>query len=77
MRAARPPIFYKQQDSIKRQLAAWNEASLRAQLDRVTQAELQMKETGFPAETICRQTLLAVAATAGSQGVRASPRGRA
>jgi DNA polymerase-3 subunit delta len=76
MRTARPAIFYKQQDSIKRQLVAWNEARLRAQLDRLAQAELQMKLTGLPAETICRQALLAVAATAGSQGVRANPRGR-
>jgi DNA polymerase III subunit delta len=64
LRTARPPIFYKQQDSVKRQLARWSEAGLRAALDRVAQAEIDMKTTGFPAETLCRQTLLAVAQAA-------------
>jgi DNA polymerase III subunit delta len=64
VRTARPPIFYKQQDNFKRQLAMWSEAGLRAQLDRVAQAELQMKLTGLPAQTICREAMLAVAETA-------------
>jgi len=46
----------------------WNEAGLRAQLDRIAQAELHMKLTGLPAETVCREALLAVA-----QAARALP----
>jgi DNA polymerase-3 subunit delta len=64
MRTARPPIFYRQQDNIRRQLALWNEAGMRALIERVAQAELHMKLTGLPAETICREAMLAVAQTA-------------
>ena len=64
MRSARPPIFFRQEPNFKRQLALWTEAGLRAQLDRVGQAELQMKLTGRPAETICREAMLAVAQAA-------------
>ena len=55
VRTARPPIFFKHQDSIKRQLARWSEPGLRAALDRIAQAELHMKTTGLPAETVCRE----------------------
>jgi DNA polymerase III subunit delta len=61
IRAARPPIFYKQQDHFKRQLAQWSDADLRAELERVAQAELHMKLTGLPAEAICRAAMSAVA----------------
>ncbi len=61
MDTARPPIFYKQEDNFRRQLALWGEAELRAELDRVAQAELHMKLTGLPAETICRGVMLGVA----------------
>ena len=61
LRAARPPIFFKQEDSFRRQLGLWTEARLRPLLDRVAKAELNMKTTGLPAETICREAMLAVA----------------
>jgi DNA polymerase-3 subunit delta len=70
MRMARPPIFYRQEDSFKRQLALWNEAELRAQLDRITQAELHMKLTGLPSETVCRQAMLAVAQAGRTRAAR-------
>ena len=64
LRSARPPIFYKYEDSFKRQLGLWSEARLRPELDRIAQAELRMKQTGFPAETVCRQAMLALAQAA-------------
>jgi DNA polymerase-3 subunit delta len=64
MSSARPPIFFKQEASFKRQLALWTEARLRAQLGHVGQAELEMKLTGLPAETICREAMLALAQAA-------------
>lgn len=64
LRNARPPIFFKHQDSVKRQLGRWSEARLRTALDRVAQAEIGMKTTGLPAATLCRQVMLAVALTA-------------
>jgi DNA polymerase III subunit delta len=57
LRAARPPIFFKEQDSFRRQLRRWNEKPLRAAMERVAEAEFRMKTTGFPAETICREAL--------------------
>jgi DNA polymerase-3 subunit delta len=61
IRAARPPIFFKQQDSYRRQLARWSEARLRRALDRVADAEFRMKLTGLPAETICREAMFTTA----------------
>ena len=61
MRSARPPIFFKQEDGFRQQLSLWTELRLRLQLDRVAKAELAIKTTGFPAETICREAMLAVA----------------
>jgi DNA polymerase-3 subunit delta len=70
VRTARPPIFYRQEDHFRRQLALWNEAGLRVQLDRVAQAELHMKLTGLPAETVCREAMLGIAQAARCRAVR-------
>jgi DNA polymerase III subunit delta len=64
LRNARPPIFYKSEDSFKRQLGMWSEARLRPELDRIAQAEIKMKTTGLPAETLCRQAMLSLAQAA-------------
>ena len=64
LRNARPPIFYKYEDSFKRQLGLWTEVRLRPELDRIARAEINMKTTGLPAETLCRQAMLALAQTA-------------
>ena len=64
IRNARPPIFFREQDSWRRQLQRWSEARLRRALDRVATAEFRMKLTGFPAETVCREALFAVAQAA-------------
>lgn len=66
VRNARPPIFFKHQDSFTRQLAQWSEARLRPELDHVAQAELRMKQTGLPAETLCRAAFFALAHAAGA-----------
>jgi DNA polymerase-3 subunit delta len=68
MRAARPPIFFKLQDGFRRQLGVWREPRLRAALDHLSQAEIGMKTTGLPAETLCREALSAV-----TQQVRQKP----
>jgi DNA polymerase III subunit delta len=77
VRTARPSIFFRQEDGFKRQLVLWNEARLRAQLDRIAQAELHMKLTGLPAETVCREAMLAVAQAARSRAIREAPPARA
>lgn len=70
VRAARPPIFFKQQESVRRQLAMWRGAGLRNALHQVGQAEIRMKTTGLPAETLCREALLAVAQAAARRAPR-------
>jgi len=64
LRAARPPIFFKQQDSFKRQLRRWSEGKLRRQLDSLAAAEARIKTTGMPAETVCRSALYELARNA-------------
>ena len=64
IRTARPPIFFKQQDSFRRQLSRWSEARLGDALDRVADAEFRMKLTGSPAETLCRAAMLDTARAA-------------
>ena len=61
MRAARPPIFFQQQGSVRRQLGRWSEKRLRHALDQVAEAEFRMKLTGLPAETICREAMFTLA----------------
>jgi len=63
IRAARPPIFFKEQDSWRRQLQRWSDKRLRVALDRAAEAEFRMKLTGLPAETICREALFGLAQT--------------
>jgi DNA polymerase-3 subunit delta len=64
LRAARPPIFFKQQDSFRRQLRRWSEAALRLQLDALADAEARIKTTGMPAEIVCRAALFALSRSA-------------
>ena len=64
LRGARPPIFFKHQDSFRRQLGRWSEARLRPQLTALLNTEAAMKQTGLPSETLCRQALLAMALAA-------------
>jgi DNA polymerase-3 subunit delta len=72
IRSARPPIFFKQQDSWRRQLQRWTEPRLREALDRVAVTEFSMKQTGLPAETLCREAMFAI-----TQMARAGPRSAA
>jgi DNA polymerase-3 subunit delta len=78
LRGARPPIFFKQQDSFRRQLGLWREPALRRQLDRLCDAEARIKTTGMPAETACRAALFAIAASvaSGAQPARSSASNR-
>ena len=59
MRIRQPADLLQAGGQFRRQLALWTEPGLRAQLDRIARAELHMKTTGLPAETVCRDALLA------------------
>ena len=54
----------EQQDHFARGWLAGREPV--AQLDRVARAELRMKLTGLPAETVCREAMLGIAQVARS-----------
>jgi DNA polymerase III subunit delta len=70
LRGARPPIFFKQQDSFRRQLRRWSEGRLRRQLTAFADAEARIKSTGMPPETVCRAALFGLAQAA-NQSARA------
>jgi DNA polymerase III subunit delta len=70
LRGARPPIFFKQQDSFRRQLRRWSEGRLRQQLAAFADAEARIKSTGMPPETVCRAALFGLAQAA-KQSARA------
>ena len=76
LRSARPPIFFKQQDSFRRQLARWTEPRLRRQLSALAAAEVCLKTTGMPAETACRAALFTIARDAAPQPARSSASSR-
>jgi DNA polymerase III subunit delta len=61
MRSLRPPVFFKQQERFKRQLRLWPAPRAAQALSLLTEAELNAKTTGFPAEAICRDALLRIA----------------
>lgn len=61
MKSLRPPVFYKHTDAVKKQASIWAAGRTVSALERLTQAELDCKTTGLPAETVCAQTCLGLA----------------
>jgi DNA polymerase III subunit delta len=61
MRGLRPPVFFKQQERFKRQLRLWPAFRAAQALSLLTEAEINAKTTGFPADAICRDALLRIA----------------
>jgi DNA polymerase-3 subunit delta len=58
VRTLRPPIFFKYTDRFRRQAGEWPQERCERLLKRLTQAELDLKRTGYPDETLCRHLLL-------------------
>ena len=61
IKSQRPPIFFKHQPIIQRQLQHWRPARLAQALEILTEAELDCKTTGLPAEAICGRALIRIA----------------
>ena len=61
VRGLRPPIFFKYTDRFRRQAEQWPQERCERLLKRLTQAELDLKRTGYPDETICRHLLIHIA----------------
>ena len=60
----RPPVMFKIADAFKRQLTIWPETSLSRAFEILTQAEIDCKTTGLPAEAVTGRALLALAQAA-------------
>ncbi len=61
VRTARPPVFFRRVASLTRGLEIWTSGTLLALLGRMLAAEHACKQTGAPAEAICRDLLLRAA----------------
>jgi len=64
MKLLRPPIIFKFTNGFRSQLQRWTKIKLAHALELVTEAELECKTTGLPAEAICGRTLLRIAQAA-------------
>ncbi len=72
--ALRPPLFWRQQIPFKHAIEFWGADSLLRFLDHLQEAERLSKQTGAPAEAVCRQAISAIAteAAAARQGANAT-----
>jgi DNA polymerase-3 subunit delta len=67
LKSLRPPLFFRVQDRVRRQLRLWSERRTAQALSLLLEAELNAKRTGFPADAICRDVLLRLARTAAAR----------
>jgi len=68
IRKLRPPVFFKHVPIIRGQLRLWSAPRLAAAMELVTEAELQCKSTGMPAEAVCSRALMRLATAARAGG---------
>jgi DNA polymerase-3 subunit delta len=61
IKSHRPPIFFKHQPIIQRQVQSWRPQRLAQALAILTEAELDCKTTGLPADAICGRALIRIA----------------
>ena len=66
MQALRPPVFFGVKDAFREQLRRWDEKRLNSAIGLVTEAEMDCKTTGLPAEAVCGRTLIRLAVAARS-----------
>jgi DNA polymerase-3 subunit delta len=71
VKSLQPPIFFKQEPAFRAQLLRWSAPQLEKALLRLAALEADCKKTGIPAETLCRQAILALG-SAGAKKARAS-----
>lgn len=60
IKSHRPPVFFKHQPIIARQLRQWIPKRLAQAMRILTKAELDCKTTGMPAEAICGRALIRI-----------------
>ena len=64
MSSLRPPVFYKQKDSFKRQINKWSGTTIAEAVTILTDAEIDCKSTGLPDVAICGRALMRIARAA-------------
>ena len=70
LRSLRPPLFFRVQDRVRRQLRSWPEHRTTQALTVLLEAEINTKRTGLPADAICRDALLRLARLAAAASRR-------
>ncbi len=60
MKKLSPPVFFKQAPMFKSQINSWSLPVLNQVLGKLTDIEVQCKQTGMPAEILCSQAILAI-----------------
>lgn len=64
MKSLRPPVIFTQADGFRSQLRQWSRTNLAQAMEIVTDAEMDCKTTGMPAEAVCGRALMRVAQAA-------------
>jgi len=67
LKKLQPPVFWKDEAEMGRQVQAWNMPRIGRAQEIVLEAERICKRTGMPDEAICGRALLQVAALSGSK----------
>lgn len=62
--ALKPPVFFKEKPRFANQLKRWPTAALRASMQRLIDAEAEVKRSHMPVETICARALFQLASMA-------------
>src|SRR5690606_2392872 len=60
--ALRPPVFWKEKDTLTAQARRWSQERLHTALNRVLVAERDIKSSGSAGDVIAHQSLLALSA---------------
>lgn len=66
----RPPVFFKSSDEFRDQLRFWRIESLAEAIDKLLDAEIQCKSTGWPEAAVCSRALMSVANLARRERLR-------
>jgi DNA polymerase-3 subunit delta len=63
----RPPVFFRRRDALTRAAGLWPGGTLAAACTSVFEAEFACKQTGSPAATLCRHSVLTIARRAAAR----------
>jgi DNA polymerase-3 subunit delta len=67
MAGFRPPLHFRVAEAVSRHAASWSAARAARAMAALLETEVRVKTTGNPAETVCRQALLGLAAGASTR----------